>query len=83
MTKPIRLDMLPDADDRDQPGIECLERYTRMAVTTDGHKVLLMRFFDRDGNDCKPEWARSCVGKDRIGRWWSIDLNEFQEQRSH
>lgn len=81
MTRPIRLDMQPDADNRDQPGIEALERYKRTALTTDGAMVLLKTFFDRDGNACEPQWARSCVGRDQRGRWWSIDLDEFQEQR--
>lgn len=51
-----------------------------MALIGDGCTVPITQWFDADGDDAEPQNAMVCIaGPTSSGKWFAIDLREFQE----
>lgn len=54
-----------------------IHRLLRIAVLTDDTQVPVTNWFDRNGDECDPLVAVTCVcGKDGVG-WFGVDLTKF------
>ena len=59
--------------------IEAINRNRGWAVTGQGEKLHVTTWLNEDGDDCAANDAVVAVaGPDEAGKWYSIDLREFE-----
>lgn len=65
------------------PEIVAINLSLGIAITDEDTVVRLTNFIGADGNECEWDEAVAAVGwepgQDGGGRWWSIDISEFQD----
>lgn len=59
--------------------IEAINRAKRIAVLENGETIPITDWFEMDGYGCDPSDAVTCVaGPCSNGKWYSIDLREYE-----
>lgn len=70
------------SQESDGPEVEAINRSLALVLLTDGQTVPVVSWF-RDGDDCDPMDAESCVcGPDADGKWLTVDLTMFHQART-
>ena len=62
--------------------IEAINRRLGLALGQDGACYEVTDWFDSDGDFCEPDEALACV-VDMRGKWASVDLDQFEDRKSH
>lgn len=59
--------------------IAAINRAKRIAVLENGETIPITNFFEAGGDECDPSDAVTCVaGPCSNGKWYSIDLREYE-----
>lgn len=59
--------------------IEAINRKRGWAMTDQGERLTVTNWLDGDGDDCAADDAVVAVaGPDDAGKWYSIDLRQFE-----
>lgn len=64
--------------------VSAVHRDRSIAILDDGQILAITTWFDADGVTYDHADALSCVaGPDEDGRWWIIDLSQFETVATH
>lgn len=64
--------------------VEAIQRSRGVAILTGGEFVPISQWIGADGSDCEEQCAVVAVaGPDVAGKWWTINLQEYQPVFSH
>lgn len=59
--------------------IDAINRIDRLAILSTGEAIQITDWFEMDGYGCDPSDAVTCVaGPCSNGKWYSIDLREYE-----
>lgn len=59
--------------------VEAIHRADRLAILSTGEAIQITDWFEMDGYGCDPSDAVTCVaGPCSNGKWYSIDLREYE-----
>ena len=60
--------------------IAAINRTAKIAVLENGEAIPITNWFEAGGDECDPSDAVTCVaGPCSNGKWYSIDLREYEE----
>ena len=66
-----------------RPEVLLVHKLLRKAYLSDDSSVPVTHWFGRDGNECDPMVAVSCVCGDDVIGWFAIDLEAFGPAQVH